>query len=145
MEIVMLEYVALGILVFVAITLFYGIIVIHDIPYEIAKHRNHPQQDALHVAGWVSLFTLHILWPFLWIWATLYREDRGWGFNNQNGNNMSEKAINDQELDELKQRISRLEKQFEHKQAEAVVEQTLAHDSFSDIESSIIADQEGSK
>jgi hypothetical protein len=26
------------------------------------------------------LFTLHVLWPFLWIWATLYREDRGWGF-----------------------------------------------------------------
>ena len=74
----MLEYVALGILVFAAVTLFYGIIVIHDIPYEIAKHRNHPQQDALHVAGWISLFTLHVLWPFLWIWATLYREDRGW-------------------------------------------------------------------
>ena len=76
----MLDYIALGILVFVVITLFYGIIAIHDIPYEIAKHRNHPQQDAIHVAGWVSLFTLHVLWPFLWIWATLYREDRGWGF-----------------------------------------------------------------
>jgi len=77
----MLDYFALGILVFVGITLFYGIIAIHDIPYEIAKHRNHPQQDAIHVAGWISLFTLHILWPFLWIWATLYREDRGWGFS----------------------------------------------------------------
>lgn len=79
----MLEYVALGILIFAAVTLFYGIIVIHDIPYEIAKHRNHPQQDALHVAGWVSLFTLHLLWPFLWIWAMLYREDRGWGFSDK--------------------------------------------------------------
>jgi hypothetical protein len=35
----------------------------------------------LHIAGWVSLFTLHAIWPFLWIWATLYREDRGWGFS----------------------------------------------------------------
>ncbi|MCJ8302296.1 DUF3302 domain-containing protein [Shewanella sp.] len=77
-----LDYFALGVIFFVAIFLFYGIIVIHDIPYEIAKERNHPQQDALHVAGWVSLFTLHAIWPFLWIWATLYREDRGWGFNN---------------------------------------------------------------
>jgi hypothetical protein len=34
-----------------------------------------------HVAGWISLFTLHVIWPFLWIWATLYREDRGWGFS----------------------------------------------------------------
>lgn len=75
-----LDYFALGLLIFVALVIFYGIIVIHDIPYEIAKKRNHPQQDALHVAGWVSLFTLHAIWPFLWIWATLYREDRGWGF-----------------------------------------------------------------
>jgi len=76
----MLDYVALGILIFAGITLFYGIIVIHDIPYEIAVHRNHPHQDAIHYAGWVSLFTLHAIWPFLWIWSTLYREDRGWGF-----------------------------------------------------------------
>ncbi|GEA50694.1 GTPase [Vibrio inusitatus NBRC 102082] len=77
----MLDYIALGLLVFVALVLFYGIIVIHDIPYEIAKKRNHPHQDAIHVTGWISLFTLHTLWPFLWIWATLWREDRGWGMN----------------------------------------------------------------
>lgn len=76
----MLDYFALGLLVFVALVLFYGIIAIHDIPYEIAKARQHPQQDAIHVAGWISLFTLHTIWPFLWIWATLYRPDRGWGF-----------------------------------------------------------------
>jgi hypothetical protein len=75
-----LDYFALFLVVFVVIFLFYGIIVIHDIPYEIAKERNHPHQDAIHVAGWVSLFTLHVIWPFLWIWSTLYREDRGWGF-----------------------------------------------------------------
>ena len=78
----MLNYIALGILIFVALVLFYGIIAIHDIPYDIARHREHPQQDAIHVAGWVSLFTLHVIWPFLWIWATLYRKDRGWGFAN---------------------------------------------------------------
>lgn len=77
----MLEYVALALLIFVALVFFYGIIVIHDIPYEIAVKRNHPHQDVLHVAGWVSLFTLHALWPFLWIWAMLYREDRGWGMD----------------------------------------------------------------
>ncbi|MDQ9091723.1 DUF3302 domain-containing protein [Pseudoalteromonas haloplanktis] len=76
-----LDYFALGILIFVGIFLFYGIIALHDIPYEIAKKRNHPHQDAIHYAGWVSLFTLHVLWPFLWIWATLWRDDRGWGFN----------------------------------------------------------------
>lgn len=75
-----LDYFALFLLVFVSLVIFYGVIAIHDIPYEIAKRRNHPQQDALHVAGWISLFTLHAIWPFLWVWATLYREDRGWGF-----------------------------------------------------------------
>lgn len=76
----MLDYFALGLLFFTVLVLFYGIIAIHDIPYEIAKARAHPQQDAIHVAGWISLFTLHTIWPFLWIWATLYRPDRGWGF-----------------------------------------------------------------
>jgi hypothetical protein len=78
-----LDYFALFLLIFVALVIFYGIIAIHDIPYEIAKRRNHPQQDALHVAGWISLFTLHVLWPLLWVWATLYREDRGWGFKSE--------------------------------------------------------------
>ncbi len=77
----MLDYVALGILIFAAVTLFYGIIAIHDIPYEIATNRNHPHQDAIQYAGWVSLFTLHAIWPLLWIWAAIYRDDRGWGFS----------------------------------------------------------------
>lgn len=77
----MLDYMVLGGIFVVFIVLFYFIIVVHDIPYEISKSRNHPHQDAIHVAGWISLFTLHAIWPFLWIWATLYREDRGWGFS----------------------------------------------------------------
>lgn len=41
-------YLALFMVIFVIIVLFYTIVVIHDIPYEIAKSRNHPQQDAIH-------------------------------------------------------------------------------------------------
>ena len=104
----MLDYVALGLLIFVAITIFYGIIAIHDIPYEMAKHRNHPQQDAIHVAGWISLFTLHVLWPFLWIWATLYREDRGWGF--VDGKTSEDQVLNlEKQVGELAARLSALE------------------------------------
>jgi hypothetical protein len=69
-----LNYFALGVLIFVFLVLFYGIIAIHDIPYNMAKKRNHPHADAIHTAGWISLFTLHAIWPFLWIWATLYRQ-----------------------------------------------------------------------
>jgi len=95
----MLDYVALGILIFAAITLFYGIIVIHDIPYEIAVHRRHPHQDAIHYAGWVSLFTLHALWPFLWIWATLYRADRGWGIEQGRASGMPSQPASESSAD----------------------------------------------
>lgn len=60
-----LNYFALGVLIFVFLVIFYGIIAIHDIPYLIAKKRNHPHADAIHTAGWVSLFTLHVIWPFV--------------------------------------------------------------------------------
>jgi hypothetical protein len=73
-----LSYFALGILFFVVLTLAYGMIAIHDIPYHIAKKRNHPHQDAIHAGGWVSLFTLHAIWPFLWIWATSYHPEHGY-------------------------------------------------------------------
>lgn len=76
-----LDYFALGLLVLVVGILFYGLIAIHDIPHEIAKKRNHPHEDAIGVAGWISLFTLHVIWPLLWIWSMLYRPDRGWGIN----------------------------------------------------------------
>ena len=69
----MLEYVALAILITMVIFVVYLVIYIHDIPYEIAVKRNHPHQDAIHIAGWVSLFLAHTIWPLLWIWAYLYK------------------------------------------------------------------------
>ena len=101
MGIGLLDYVALFLLFFVVAVLFYGIIAIHDIPYEIAHKRNHPHQDAIHVAGWVSLFTLHLIWPFLWIWATLYRPERGWGFT---------PGAVPPDIKKLQQRIAKLER-----------------------------------
>jgi hypothetical protein len=98
-----LNYFALGLLIFVIIVLFYGVIAIHDIPYLIAKSRNHPHEDAIHAAGWVSLFTLHALWPFLWIWAMTYRPERGWGFET------SKQPAGSNELDDLRKRIGQLE------------------------------------
>jgi hypothetical protein len=103
-----LDYFALGVLAFVVITLFYGIIAVHDIPYEIAKQRNHPHQDSIHVAGWVSLFTLHTIWPFLWIWATLYRPDRGWGMGAPGRPEPPDGSA--ARLLELEERVARLER-----------------------------------
>jgi hypothetical protein len=103
-----LNYFALGILVFVVVVLFYGIIAIHDIPHIIAKSRDHPHQDAIHAAGWVSLFMLHALWPFLWIWAMAYRPERGWGFHRTPGSEPEGLGLTD-ELAELRRRIDELE------------------------------------
>ncbi len=104
----MLEYIALGILIFAAVTVFYGIIVVHDVPYEIAVHRNHPHQDAIHVAGWISLIFMGAIWPFLWIWATLYREDRGWGMLNKDSNDGRGESLLER-IASLEARLDRLE------------------------------------
>ena len=69
----MLENAALALLITMVIFIIYLVIYIHDIPYEIAVKRDHPHQDAIHIAGWVSLFLMHTIWPILWIWAYLYK------------------------------------------------------------------------
>ncbi|TEW55335.1 DUF3302 domain-containing protein [Psychromonas sp. RZ22] len=139
----MLETIALGILIFAAITLFYGIIMIHDIPYDIARKRNHPQQDAIHTAGWISLLTLHVLWPFLWIWATLYREDRGWGFSDkqaQENNN-----DNSMQLIKLQNRVEALEAALKQQQAVITTKEYTSSETIEPSGESIIAEQQGDK
>jgi hypothetical protein len=99
-----LNYFALGLLFFVVVVLFYGIIAIHDIPARIAHSRNHPHEDAIHAAGWVSLFTLHVLWPFLWIWAMAYQPDRGWGIHHPASDGPSR-----DDIENLRARLAALE------------------------------------
>lgn len=64
-----LSYFALIVLIIGLMLVFYTFIYIHDIPYEQAKKRNHPQAEAIHVACWLSLFTLHAIWPIVFLWA----------------------------------------------------------------------------
>jgi len=104
-----LNYFALFLLIFVVVVLFYGIIAIHDIPAQIAESRDHPHRDAIHAAGWVSLFTLHALWPFLWIWAMAYRPERGWGLSATSRGGGPEPRANASELEDLKRRVAELE------------------------------------
>ena len=101
-----LNYFALGLLIFVVVVIFYGIIAIHDIPAKIAEKRHHPHADAIHAAGWVSLFTLHVLWPFLWIWAMAYQPERGWGFNHTASGSSGTAT----EIEDLRRRVVELEK-----------------------------------
>lgn len=100
-----LEYLALIIMIIVGIIIFYAIIAIHDIPYIIAKKRNHPHVEAIHYGGWVSMFTLHSIWPLLWIWATIYDADRGYGFSKSDEN--SRKLL--EKIEALEIRLAQLE------------------------------------
>lgn len=96
-----LNIIALCILFSLFIFLVYAVIYIHDIPYEIAKKRNHPHQDALQAAGWVSLFLMHSIWPFLWVWAYYYP-------------NQDKKEDVDSKLKNLKEEIEQLKIQIKN-------------------------------
>ena len=112
-----LDYAALVILVVVVIFFVYLVIYIHDIPYEKAKERNHPHRDAIHVAGWVSLFLMHVIWPFLWIWAFLYKPGEGWGLETVE---LKESPELEQELQEMKDRLAQLEEKLAEKEEATV-------------------------
>lgn len=103
----LLNYSALAILIFTIAALCYGMIAIRNIPYEIAKKRNHPHQRALKLAGTLSLFTLHLIWPLLWIWALLYRPQRL--CSNSDGENRSMGAL----FEDLLRRVEALEARAE--------------------------------
>jgi hypothetical protein len=108
-----LDYFALTLLIVVSLILIYAAIYIHDIPYEMAVKRNHPHQDAIHFGGWLSLFTLHAIWPFLWIWATLYKPGVGYGFGSRGDESGSElvSAVEDlaKTVEDLQQQVSALQ------------------------------------
>jgi hypothetical protein len=108
-----LNYFALFILIFVVVVLFYGIIAIHDIPHMIAESRDHPHQDAIYAAGWVSLFTLHALWPFLWIWAMAYQPERGWGFSHGTTASGGAPSPNANEIEDLRIRLAEVERKLQ--------------------------------
>jgi len=107
-----LSYFALAILFFVILVLAYGMIAIHDIPYHMALKREHPHADAIHAGGWISLFTLHAIWPFLWIWATAYHPEHGYaGKPGRKANQVADTTAGDENprIAELERKIADLE------------------------------------
>ncbi len=69
-----LEYLSLAILLAGLTLVFFGFIALHEIPHKIAKKNGHPHAEAIGVAGWLSLFTLHAIWPIVFIWAVMYNK-----------------------------------------------------------------------
>ena len=69
-----LDYLALVILLMGLTLVFYTFVYIHDLPHKIAKKRQHPHEEAIHVACWLSLFTLHAMWPLVYVWAVTHKK-----------------------------------------------------------------------
>src|SRR3954471_8978046 len=69
------DYVALFLLALSITAVFYVFIFIHDLPHKIAKERNHPHVEAIHVAEWLALFTLEALWPLVFMWAVSHKKE----------------------------------------------------------------------
>jgi len=94
-----LDYLALVMLIVGISLVIYTFIYIHDIPYQIAKKNNHSQKEAIHLACWLSLFTLHAIWPIVFIWAVMKPRPLA-------------VKIEEDDRHEFKQRISALEAQI---------------------------------
>jgi len=69
-----LDYLALFILLMGLTLVFYTFVYIHDLPHKYAKQRDHPHEEAIHVACWLSLFTLHAIWPIVFLWAVSHKK-----------------------------------------------------------------------
>jgi hypothetical protein len=71
-----LDYLALGMLLLSLTAVFYLFIYIHDLPHKIAKEREHPHEEAIHIAEWLALFTLEALWPLVFMWAVSHKKEQ---------------------------------------------------------------------
>jgi hypothetical protein len=65
-----LDVFALLILAILLVTVIVVIGVLGALPGRIARKREHPQADAIAVAGWMGLLVF-VLWPLALIWAYL--------------------------------------------------------------------------
>ena len=57
------------VLVVLILTVIVGFVTLAMLPGKIAKQREHPQADAINVAGWVGAITFGVFWPLALIWA----------------------------------------------------------------------------
>ena len=59
-------WVVLIIMIALALGLF---VVLAMLPGKIAARRNHPQAEAVNVAGWLGALAFGVFWPLALVWA----------------------------------------------------------------------------
>ena len=94
---------------FVLVTLGVAAIVIWIalamLPGRIAKSRDHPQSEAINVAGWIGALFLFVLWPLVLIWA----------FTKPDLASRDRAGASSRELKRLQSRVSKLEARLAEK------------------------------
>ena len=68
-----MDWVALGLVIFGLFLVITVFLIAHEIPYKVAKQRDHPHIDAIHAACWISVFTGGLIWPLTLIWSYMGR------------------------------------------------------------------------
>ena len=87
---------AIFILLLCVLIIIVGIILIHELPYKIARRRGHPQQDAIRCMAIMGLFLIP-LWFCAIIWA--YMRGKTFGAPIQNTNvNLTEVIVDDDSI-----------------------------------------------
>ncbi len=61
-----MTFVVLAILIAAAI---FVVVMLGSLPGKLARHRGHPQADAITVAGWLGLLTFGVVWVLAMVWA----------------------------------------------------------------------------
>ena len=85
-------------------------VVLAMLPGKIAKHRNHPQADAINVGGWLGALLGGVLWPLVLVWA----------FTMPRPPTMSPADDSGKEVDTLKERVAALEAKLVSRQEGAL-------------------------
>ncbi len=96
-----LDFIALGTIIFMVIGTTAMIVLTGSLPGEIARKRNHPWPTAVAVAGWIGLLTA-VFWPLALVWAFLPLPASG-------DHGATDTAESDENIAKLQQRMMALE------------------------------------
>lgn len=64
-----LDIFALIVLTILLLTIVGVIVFLAILPGKVAARRDHPQTDAVRMAGWIGILAGGILWPLAFVWA----------------------------------------------------------------------------
>jgi len=96
-EVAMLEIFALIVLGVLCAAAIWLVVLIGNIPGNIAQAANHPQEKAINILAWLGLLTLGIGWGIALVWA--------------NTRPLMPSSLLEQRLQELEEKVRQMEAQ----------------------------------